>query len=148
ERPMRTSPESGRHSDSNDFAPERMRASPLGEVIEASTTHFVAQCPPARLHAPPDFGAFVKVLPPGHSDCGTPAPSDTENLLEDPFADPRSPEPFDLPAVTPDGTLYALVFSATTASAEPGRRPAAYGLEETRLREEQPQIFDLLATEF
>lgn len=66
----------------------------------------------------------------------------------DPFADP-------LPAFAPalsgdvaDGTLYALVFFALTGSIEPGRRAAAYGLEEDELHRQQPQIVALLATEF
>jgi hypothetical protein len=54
----------------------------------------------------------------------------------------------ELPAGAVDETLYAIVYSAGTGSAEPGRRPTAYGLEEEQLRQEQPQIFDLLATEF
>ncbi|HZT43150.1 MAG TPA: hypothetical protein VFA07_13355 [Chthonomonadaceae bacterium] len=114
----------------------------LGEIVEASTTRFVAQCPPERLHAPPAFGAFVKVGPNGATRAA-PAPRN-----RDPFADPTPPAPLALPAGTPDDTLYALVFSATTGSAEPGRRPTAYGLDEESLRQEQPQIFDLLCTEF
>src|SRR5579871_703033 len=114
----------------------------LGEIIEASTTRFVAQCPPERLHAPPAFGAFVKVSPRGApTTMGTPPE-------RDPFADPASPGSLTLPPGTPDDTLYALVFLATTGSAAPGRRPAAYGLDEESLRLEQPQIFDLLCTEF
>jgi hypothetical protein len=66
----------------------------------------------------------------------------------DPFADPKPLPVAGLPAGVPDETLYAIVTSAATGSAEPGRRPTAYGLEEEQLRRQQPQIFDLLATEF
>ncbi|HLK56260.1 MAG TPA: hypothetical protein VKU00_06835 [Chthonomonadaceae bacterium] len=127
-----------------------MRTSPsshtcIGEVLAANTTRFIAQCPAERLHDPPALGAFVRVLPPGSSaPSASPAPVE---VLDDPFADPVPTSPAALTAV-PEETLYALVFSATTGSLEPGRRAAAYGLDETQLREEQPQIFDLLATEF
>jgi hypothetical protein len=118
----------------------------IGEVIEANTTRFVARCPRERLHLPPAFGAFARILPPG----ATPLLADTEppELPEDPFADPIPLAPGVLPPAVPDGTLYALVCSAATGSSEPGRRPTAYGLDEAQLRAEQPQIFDLLATEF
>src|SRR5438477_9137915 len=87
----------------------------LGEIIEASTTRFVAQCPPERLHAPPAFGAFVKVSPRGAA-LTAPAPRSS-----DPFANPAPRPSLALPPGTPDDTLYALVFSATTGSADPGR---------------------------
>jgi hypothetical protein len=122
----------------------------LGEIIEASTLRFVAQCPQERLHEPPVYGAFVKVLPPGTPLLGTTtsvAPPFADSSV-DPFADPPAVAPMALPADTPDGALYALVYAAATGSAEPGRRPAAYGLAEKELRAEQPQIFDLLATHF
>ena len=147
----------GRHSTSTGSAV-------LGEVVEASTARFVAQCPPDKLHAPPALGAFVKIAPPGANVAAARALPEPEQ--EDPFADPPLPSCNSLaarslspPALMPlsyltdlpdarEGTLYALVASATTGSAEPGRRPAAYGLDEATLRREQPQIFDLLATEF
>src|SRR5205823_13152688 len=79
----------------------------VGEVIEAGTTRFTAQCPRERLHAPPAFGAFVNVLPAEAS----PAAAEGSVLLEedDPFADPPAPTSRDLPPGTPAGTLYALV---------------------------------------
>lgn len=117
----------------------------LGEIVEAGTTRFRAQCPRDYLHAPPAFGTFVKVMPAGATPSGARMASAAS---EDPFADPVPPDSLALPADTPDGTLYALVYDATTGSAEPGRRPAAYGLDEASLRQEQPQIFDLLCTEF
>jgi hypothetical protein len=122
-----------------------------GEIIEASTTRFIAQCPQRYLHEPPVFGAFVRVLPPGVRAVATteqPVPDSSPDLFDDPFADPLPPPPGSLPLETPDGTLYALVYAAATGSAEPGRRPTAYGLTEDELRAEQPQIFDLLSTHF
>ena len=137
----------------------------VGEIIEASTTRFVAQCPRTRLHQPPALGAFVKVLPPGTR---APAPSahaasvanaPGSNGLpssspaglrqdEDPFADPPAMPVALLDAGVPEQTLYALVCASSTGSADLGRRASAYGLEEDALQREQPQIFDLLATEF
>lgn len=115
----------------------------VGEVIQAGTTGFTAQCPAERLHAPPEFGAFVRVRPPGTRSGTTTVPADL--LLDDPFAEPSS---LVGKLDAPEETLYALVCMATTGSLDPGRRPAAYGLEEAELRAEQPQIFDLLVTEF
>ncbi len=45
-------------------------------------------------------------------------------------------------------TIYGLVFNVCTYSIEPNRRPTAYGKTEHELRMEQPQIFELLKTEF
>lgn len=118
----------------------------VGEIIEAGTTRFVAQCPRHRLHEPPVFGAFVKVLPKGARKALAETSAE-ENGFDDPFADPVAPAPGTLSGA-PDDTLYALVCAASTGSSDLGRRPTAYGLEEAALREEQPQIFDLLATEF
>jgi hypothetical protein len=111
----------------------------IGEVIEATTTHFVAQCPRPYLHQPPAFGSFVKIEP------GRPRSAASPPAFVDPFAETPADA---LPTDTPDGTLYALVYTAATGSGDTGRRPAAYGLDEETLREEQPQIFDLLTTEF
>jgi hypothetical protein len=43
---------------------------------------------------------------------------------------------------------YGLVFDIRTQSADANRKPTAYGLTEEELRREQPQIFELLRTEF
>ncbi len=137
----------------------------VGEIIEASTTRFVAQCPRTRLHQPPALGTFVKVMPPGtrvpaalaHAAPVTTAPgsnglpSSSSAALredEDPFADPPATPIASLDAGVPEQTLYALVCASSTGSADLGRRASAYGLEEDALQREQPQIFDLLATEF
>ncbi len=121
-----------------------MRAQSLGEIIEATTTGFVAQCPKERLHQPPAFGTFVKVLV-GQTPPVQPVETPDET---DPFLDPVPKPAAGLPADIPDDTLYALVTFAETGSIEPGRRAAAYGLTEELLRQQQPQIFDLLATTF
>jgi len=44
--------------------------------------------------------------------------------------------------------IYGLVFNVVTSSIEPNRRAMAYGKTEEELRKEQPQIFELLKTEF
>lgn len=48
----------------------------------------------------------------------------------------------------PEPVIYGLVFNVCTHSIEPNRRPTAYGKTEHELRMEQPQIFELLKTEF
>jgi hypothetical protein len=47
-----------------------------------------------------------------------------------------------------DPLIYGLVFNVITSSIEPNRRATAYGKTEEELRDEQPQIFELLKTEF
>ena len=44
--------------------------------------------------------------------------------------------------------LVGVVHNASTQSSEPNRRPMAYGKTEAELRREQPQIFELLRTQF
>lgn len=44
--------------------------------------------------------------------------------------------------------IYALTYNVCTQSIEPNRKPTAYGKTEDELRLEQPQIFELLRTEF
>ena len=44
--------------------------------------------------------------------------------------------------------IVGIVFNVVTQSIEPNRRPMAYGKTEDQLRLEQPQIFELLRTEF
>ena len=100
----------------------------VGEVIEASTTQFAAQCRRDRLHEPPAFGSFVKIAP-----SSAPAPEEY-----DPFADVKLPE----------GALFGIVYHATTASIEPNRRAMAFDLDEEQLHREQPQLLELLVTQF
>ncbi len=88
-----------------------MNVSRVGEVIEASTTNFVAQC--YELYQTPPLGSLVKTG--------------------------------DAPA------LYGVVFNATTASMEPGRRPIARGKDEAseaEIYQSNPQLLKLLRSEF
>ena len=119
----------------------------LGEVVEASTAYFRAQCPRSLLHEPPELGAFVKITPRGATIPHREDSAHAAALEEDPFADPPAPSALEQ-ADAPDGSLYAVVCLAATGPSEPGRRASAYGLDEELLREQQPQIFELLCTEF
>ena len=133
-----------------------MTDKPIGEVIEAGTTAFIAQCLEVpreivpRLYDPPPFGSFVKIGKPSPV-AETPATFAEPEDEDDPFA-----LPFDSPAPRSVNTgaglapaVYALVYGANTASLEPNRRPSALGFEdEEEMRKRQPQIFELLRTEF
>ncbi len=134
-----------------------MTHKPIGEVIEAGTTAFVAQCLEVpreivpRLYDPPPFGSFVKIGKPAPVTDTPAVPTLLDEDEDDPFA-----LPFDAPAphavsaasgLAP--AVYALVYGANTASLEPNRRPSALGFEdEDEMRKRQPQIFELLRTEF
>jgi hypothetical protein len=85
----------------------------------------VAEC--RDLHCPPAFGSFVRVAPFAHQ-------SD-------------APDPF-VQSDLRDRAIYAIVMDSRTGARESGRRPTAYGLDAETLRREQPQVFELLATEF
>ena len=84
----------------------------VGEVIEASTTDFTAEC--YELYQLPPLGSLVKT---------------TDLAVE----------------------LYGIVYHATTASIEPGRRPIARGKDETSeeaIYQSSPQLVKLLRSEF
>lgn len=84
----------------------------IAEVIEASTTEFVAQC--YELYELPPLGSLVKT---------------TDAAVE----------------------LYSIVYNATTASIEPGRRPIARGKDEkdeAAIYQSNPQLLKLLRSEF
>ena len=136
-----------------------MSNKPIGEIIEAGTTAFVAQCLEVpreivpRLYDPPPFGSFVKI--------GKAAPLVTAAEVpplgiagsaeeEDPFATAfDAPAPVARLGVGLPPAVYALVYGANTASLEPNRRPSALGFaDEDEMRMQQPQIFELLRTEF
>ncbi|MTJ52784.1 hypothetical protein FJR38_08975 [Anabaena sp. UHCC 0253] len=88
----------------------------LAEVIETTTTEFLAQClEPEDLSFPPmpPFGSWV---------CA---------------ADEES-----------GNQVYAVVYYATTMPIDSVHRAVALGLSLEALREEQPQIFAMLKTEF
>ena len=129
---------------------------PIGEIIEAGTTAFIAQCLEvprqivSRLYDPPPFGSFVKLCKPDPSPAETPAaPKPVSMEEDDPFAErPASLPPADTGADL-SAAVYALVYGANTSSLEPNRRPSALGFaDEDELRRQQPQIFELLRTEF
>lgn len=98
----------------------------IAEIIETTSTRFQAEC--SSVDQPPPLGSFVKVCPRGSSCSGS----------EDPFGD----------QLAPDGATFALVTTIASGSGDPNRRPAAYGLEEEDLANEQPQIAELLTTCF
>lgn len=138
-----------------------MTIKPIGEVIEAGTTAFVAQCLEVpreivpRLYDPPPFGSFVKIgkLTPVQEQDAGPSPlgmAGDRDEEEDPFAlafDPPAPRASAGVGLPP--AVYALVYGANTASLEPNRRPSALGFaDEDEMRNQQPQIFELLRTEF
>src|SRR3990172_1049683 len=83
-----------------------------GEIIEASTTEFAAQC--YELYQSPPLGGLVKT---------------TDMNIE----------------------IYGIVYQATTAGLDPGRRPIARGKDETSeeaIYRASPQLGKLLRTEF
>ncbi len=47
-----------------------------------------------------------------------------------------------------DPVVYGIVYEIKTDSKEPGRKPTPHGMSIEELRREQPQIFELLKTEF
>jgi hypothetical protein len=88
----------------------------FAEVIETSTTEFLAQClEPEDLSFPvmPPFGSWVKAL-------------DEES----------------------GNKIYGVVYHATTSPIDSVHRARALGLSLEELREQQPQIFSMLKTEF
>jgi hypothetical protein len=88
----------------------------IAEVIETSTTEFLAQClEPEDLSfaSMPPFGSWVKSL-------------DEES----------------------GNQIYAVVYHVTTAPIDSVHRARALGLSLQDLREQQPQIFAMLKTEF
>jgi hypothetical protein len=129
---------------------------PIGEVIEAGTTAFVAQCLEVpreivpRLYDPPPFGSFVKIGKQTPVEVPPPLGIEGDAEEEDPFAAAFDPAPTQMSsgAGLPPA-VYALVYGANTASLEPNRRPSALGFaDEDEMRLQQPQIFELLRTEF
>ncbi len=98
------------------FASPERPANHIAEVIETSTTEFLAQClDPEELSfaVMPPFGSWVKA-------------KDEES----------------------GNQIYAVVFHATTTPIDSVHRARALGLSLEVLRQEQPQIFAMLRTEF
>src|SRR2546426_9480173 len=85
------------------------QAAQLGEIVEASTTHFRAVA--TETFSPPAFGSFVR---------------------------------------TTDGerTTYGVVAHVEHASVDPSRRAIPLGRTWEQLEREQPQVRELLTTEF
>ncbi len=86
------------------------------EVIEATSTDFLAQCldrEELEFTRPPAFGSLVKAV-------------DEER----------------------NSDIYGIVYFATTSSIDSVHRARALGLSVQQLRDEQPQIFEMLKTEF
>lgn len=98
------------------FATGDRQPNHIAEVIETTTTEFLAQClEPADLSFPPmpAFGSWV---------CAVDEESGNQ--------------------------VYAVVYYATTMPVDSVHRARALGLSLQDLREEQPQIFAMLKTEF
>lgn len=98
------------------FAARARHPGHIAEVIETSTTEFLAQClDPEALNFPamPPFGSWVKS-------------TDDES----------------------GNQIYGVVYDATTSPIDSVHRARALGLSLPELREQQPQIFAMLKTEF
>lgn len=98
------------------FTPQHRLPNHIAEVVETSTTEFLAQClEPEDLNfaVMPPFGSWVKAL-------------DEES----------------------GNQIYAVVYHATTTPIDSVHRARALGLSLQELREQQPQIFAMLKTEF
>jgi hypothetical protein len=98
------------------FSPQQRSSSYIAEVIETSTTEFLAQClEPDDLSFAimPPFGSWVKAM-------------DEES----------------------GNQVYGVVYHVTTSPIDSVHRARALGLSLQDLREQQPQIFAMLKTEF
>src|SRR5574343_645207 len=98
------------------FSPDNRHPNHIAEVIETTTTGFLAQClEPEDLNFPkmPPFGSWVKSL-------------DEES----------------------GNKILGIVTYVTTSPIDSVHRARALGLSLRDLREEQPQIFAMLKTEF
>src|SRR3569833_2329977 len=117
---------------------------PIGEIVESSTTCFIAQClelprqNEPRLYDPPAFGSFVKIGPPtpAATSIGSSTPSTSPQLgfdddEPDPFASPApslllASGPISVDTSAFPAAVYALVVGASTTGWGT-RRPAAVG---------------------
>lgn len=98
------------------FSPQNRSPNHIAEVIETSTSEFLAQClePENLAYATmPPFGSWVRSVD-----------EETGNQI------------------------YAVVYHSTTAPIDSVHRARALGLSLEELREQQPQIFAMLRTEF
>ena len=140
--------------DGNNMASEQEY---IGEIIEASTSEFVAES--CKLHSPPRFGSFVKT--PFTHESGDEAPGTITTDEDDPFSFKSDGGSFSAeyeaamsgkPIERVSGlrpAIYGVVHSASTVSTESGRRPRAYWKDEEQLTREQPELGGwLLLTDF
>ena len=98
------------------FNSDRLHPQHIGEVIETSTSEYLAQClEPEELSFPvmPCFGSWVKAME-----------EESNNIV------------------------FGVVTYATTSPVDSVHRARALGLSLDQLREQQPQIFAMLKTEF
>jgi hypothetical protein len=126
---------------------------PIGEIVEVSTTGFTAQCltdpRPATpcLFDPPDFGSFVKIGGQGRNGSHE-LPQTNSGEEEDPFASQASLLSVSETRLAPN-TAFALVCHARMSSLDPTRRAGALGYaDEAELLAHQPQLAELITTEF
>uniref|UniRef100_A0A832M2J3 Helicase HerA barrel domain-containing protein n=1 Tax=Oscillatoriales cyanobacterium SpSt-402 TaxID=2282168 RepID=A0A832M2J3_9CYAN len=98
------------------FAARNRHPNHIAEIVETSTTEFLAQCLDAEalsFSTMPPFGSWVKSME-----------EEAGNLV------------------------YAVVYYASTSPIDSVHRARALGLSLQELREQQPQIFAMLKTEF
>ncbi len=121
----------------------------IGEVIESSTTEFVAES--KELHSPAPFGSFVKV---GMGEVA-PATGGQQPNMDDPFDSFRqSAGTFnstyrDEAGETTAPAIYAIIYGANTGPVDTGRKLRAYWKGETELEVVNPEIGEwLLVTNF
>jgi hypothetical protein len=98
------------------FAPPNRQSNHIAEVVETTTTEFLAQClDPQSLDFAqmPPFGSWVQAVD-----------ESSGNII------------------------YGVVYYATTSPIDSVHRATALGLSLAELREQQPQIFAMLKTEF
>lgn len=131
-------------------------AQPIGEIIEVSTSGFVAQCfehaagAERSLCTPPAFGSYVKIGEDRRiQPVDEPAAGTVDAEEEDPFVfSAHRAAALAATSLSPN-LIFALVSNARTAPLSSGRRPTALGMEsEDEIRAHYPQIFELLTTEF
>jgi hypothetical protein len=132
------------HSSDNDTV--------IGEIIASSTGAFTAQCieVPAsetlRLIDPPEFGSVVKITANQGIAASTPSPRESDGEI-DPFAagefQNSGASRFE------PGIIFAVVANSQMSSLDSARRPMALGYAtEDELRLHQPQVFELIVSEF
>ncbi len=86
--------------------------------------------------------------PSRHGELGEVIESSTTELVAEARTLHGAPPFGSFVAIASEYNVIGLVSGAMTKSSEPNRRPVAFGKTEQELRVEQPQIFELLRTEF